>query len=104
MAIDAKSLAKSLVENAELVKQLSYKAQDPGLINQETAELYERFAAYRTALAQMTDQGGEMVSLPQGVKLEKPKNFTGVIDTDAVNVFIFQLEQYFSPTNMVDAN
>ena len=40
----------------------------------------------------MTDQGSEMVSLPQGVKLEKPKAFTGVIDTDAVNAFIFQAE------------
>ena len=40
----------------------------------------------------MTDQGGEMVSLPQGVKLEKPKSFTGVINTDAVNAFIFQVE------------
>ena len=35
---------------------------------------------------------GEMVPLPQGVKLEKPKYFTGVIGTDAVNVFILQVE------------
>ena len=40
----------------------------------------------------MTEQGGEMVPLPQGVKLEKLKSFTGVIDTDAVNAFIFQVE------------
>ena len=40
----------------------------------------------------MTDQGREMVSLPQGVKLEKPKAFTGVIDTDIVNAFIFEVE------------
>ena len=45
-----------------------------------------------------------MVSLPQGVKLEKPKPFTGVIDTDAVNAFIFQVEKYFALTNRVDAN
>ena len=37
----------------------------------------------------MADQGSEMVSLPQGVKLEKPQLFTGVIDTDAVNVIFF---------------
>ena len=35
----------------------------------------------------MTDQGSEMVSLPQGVKLEKPESFIGEIDTNAVNVF-----------------
>ena len=40
----------------------------------------------------MIDQGSEMVSLPQGVKLENPKFFKGVIDTDAVNDFIFQVE------------
>ena len=45
-----------------------------------------------------------MVPLPQGVKLEKPKSFTGVIDTDAVNAFIFQVEKYFALINMVDAN
>ena len=50
----------------------------------------------------MIDQVGEMVPLPQEVKLEKPKSFTGVIDTDTVNVFIFQFEYYFSLTNMVD--
>ena len=49
-------------------------------------------------------QGGKMIPLPQGVKLEKPKSFTGVIDTDAVNAFILQVEQYFAPTNIVDAN
>ena len=58
-------------------------------MNQETAKLHERFAAYRTALAQMTDQGGEMVPLSHGVKLEKPSFFIGVIDTDAANAFIF---------------
>ena len=42
----------------------------------------------------MTDQGSEMVSLPQGVILEKPKSLTGVINTDAVNDFIFQVEWY----------
>ena len=62
------------------------------MINQKTAELHERFAAYRTALAKMTDQGGEIVPLPQGVKLEKLKPFTGVMDTDTVNAFIFQVE------------
>ena len=40
----------------------------------------------------MTSQGSEMVSLPQGVQLEKPKSFTSVIDTDAENAFIFQVE------------
>ena len=62
--------------------------QDPGLINQETAELYKRFAGYRIALPQMTYKCSEMVSLPQGVKLKKPKSFTGVIDMDAINAFI----------------
>ena len=52
----------------------------------------------------MTDQGSEIVSQPQGVKLAKPKSFTGMIDTDAINAFIFQVEQYFSLTNIVDAN
>ena len=37
----------------------------------------------------MTDQGSEMVSLPQGVKLRKSKSTTGIIDTDTVNAFIF---------------
>ena len=49
----------------------------------------------------MTNQAGKMLPLPQG---EKTKSFTGVIDTDTVNAFIFQVEQYFSPTYMVDAN
>ena len=93
----------ALLENAELVIQLAWEVQDPGLINQKTAELHERVSAYRTALAQITDQGSEMVSLSQGV-LEKPKSFTDVIDTDTVNAFIFQLEQYFAPSNMVDTN
>ena len=53
-------------------------------------------------MAQITDQGSEMVSLPQGVQLEKPKSFTGVIDTDAVNAFISQIEYYFALTNIVD--
>ena len=57
------------------------------------AELLERFAANRMVLAQMTDQGSKMVSLPKGLKFEKPKYFTGVIDTDAVNAFIFQSKQ-----------
>ena len=33
-----------------------------------------------------------MVSLPQEVKLQKPKFFTGMIDTDAINAFILQVE------------
>ena len=37
----------------------------------------------------MSDQGGEIVPLPQGIKLEKPKTLIGVIDTDAVNVVFF---------------
>ena len=45
-----------------------------------------------------------MVPLTQGVKLEKPKYFTGVIYTDVVNAFILQLEKYFALSNMVDAN
>ena len=52
----------------------------------------------------MTNQGSEIVSLLQRVKLEKSKSFTGVIKTDTVSVFIFQVEQYFALTNMVDAN
>ena len=52
----------------------------------------------------MTDQGSEMVSLPQGVELEKPKSFTGLINKDTVNAFIFQVEQFFALTNIVDAN
>ena len=52
----------------------------------------KRVVTFRAALAQMTDQGSEMVSLPQRVKLEKPKSSTGVIDTDAVNTFIFQVK------------
>ena len=40
----------------------------------------------------MFDQGGEMVPLPQEVELEKPKSFAGVIDTDIVNAFIFEVE------------
>ena len=59
------------------------------MINQEITELHERFAAYRKVLAQITDQGGDIVPLPQGVELEKPKSFTGVIDTDLVNANIF---------------
>ena len=106
MAKDAALLEvfDTLVESAELVIQWAQEAQDPGLINQETAELHKRFAAYKTALAQMTNQGSEMVSLPQGVKLEKPKSFTGVIDTDTVNIFIIQVELYSFMTKMVDAN
>ena len=53
-----------IVENAELVIKLAQEAQDPSLINQDTAELHEWFAAYRTALVQMTNQGGEMVPMP----------------------------------------
>ena len=49
----------------------------------------------------MSDQGGEMVTLPQGVELEKPKSFTDRIVTDIVNAFIFQAEQYFALTIMV---
>ena len=40
----------------------------------------------------MTDQGSEIVPVPQGIKLETSKYFTGVIDTDAGNAFIFQME------------
>ena len=66
MAIDAGLLKAigALVEKAELVRQLAWEVQDPGLINQETAELHERFATFRTVLVQMTKQGSEMVSLP----------------------------------------
>ena len=53
------------------------------------AELHKRFPAYKTVLAQMIDHGGKIVPLPQGVKLEKPKSSMGMIDTDAVNAFIF---------------
>ena len=58
MAIDAGPLEAfyTLVEYIELVIWLAYEVQDPGLINQEITELYERFATYRTALVQMTDQ------------------------------------------------
>ena len=66
---------------------MASKAQDPGLINQETAEPCERFAAYRIVLVQMTDQGNEIVSLPKGVKFKKPKYFKGVIDTHVVIAF-----------------
>ena len=83
---------------------MAWEAQNPGLINQETAELRERFATFRTELAQMSDQGDEMVSLLQGVNVEKPKSFTGVIDTDAVSAFAFQVEKYFALINMVDVN
>ena len=54
--------------------------------------LTEMFAAYRTALVQMTKQGGKVVPMPQGVKLEKPKSFTGFIDTDVLNIYFFQVE------------
>ena len=74
-----------------MVIQLAWEVQDLGLLNQETAELYERFATLKTSLAQMTYQGSDIVSLQQGVKLEKPKSFTGMIDTDRVNTFIFQV-------------
>ena len=63
----------AILENSELVIQLAQELQNPGLINQDTAELHERFAAYRTVLAKMTDQEGKIVPLPQGLKLEKPK-------------------------------
>ena len=33
-----------------------------------------------------------MVSLPKGVRLEKKRSFTGVVDMDTVNAFIFQVE------------
>ena len=106
MATDAGPLEVfyALIENAELVIQLAYEAQDPRLINQEISELHERCAAYRTALAQMTDQGSEMVFLPQGKKIEKLKSLTGMISADAVNALIFQVEQYFALTNMIDSN
>ena len=52
----------------------------------------------------MTNQGGEIAPLPEGVKLGKPKSFPGMIDTDVVNAFILQVEKYFVPINMVDAN
>ena len=74
------------------------------MINQETAELHKRFAAYRAILAQMSNQGGEMLPLPKGVKLEKLKSFTGMIDIDIVNAFVFQVEKCFSLINIVDAN
>ena len=51
----------------------------------------------------MTDQGSEMVSLLQGVKLEKPRSFTGVIDMDAKSAFIFHIKYYFALTNILDA-
>ena len=62
-----------------------------------TAELHERFDTFRISLVQMTNQGNKMVSLPLGVKLEKPKSLasmsiTGVIDTNAVNSLSFQIE------------
>ena len=94
----------AIVENTELVIQLAQEVKGSGLINQEIAELHKRFAAYRTALEQMTDQGGEMVPLPQGTKLEKPRFFIGITDTDTVKAFVFQVEQYFALTNMVDAH
>ena len=62
------------------------------MTNQETAELCEKFAVYKTAMAQMTDQGSKILFLPQEVELEKPKSLTGVIDTDKVNAVIFQVE------------
>ena len=49
-------------------------------------------ATFSLALAKMTDQGSEMTSLPQGLKIEKPKYFTDFINTDAVNNYIFQVE------------
>ena len=106
MATDARLLEAfyPIVENIELMIQLAQEIHDPGLINQETAELHEMFAVYRTALVQMINQGGEMVSLLWGVKLETPRSFTGVINIDTVNAFIFQVEQYLALTNMVDKN
>ena len=62
------------------------------MINQETVKLYDRFTTFETLLAQMTNQGSEIIAPLQVVKLEKPKSFAGVINTDAVNVFIFQVE------------
>ena len=94
----------ALVENVKLVIQMAQEIQDPYLINQETTELCEIFSTFSTSLAQMTNQGSIMVSLPQGVKQEKPKSITGVIDIDSVNAFNFKVEQYFSLTNIVDAN
>ena len=54
--------------------------------------MHERFVAYRAELPQMSDQGGEIVPLPHGIKLEKLKSFTGMINTDTINAFIFQVE------------
>ena len=68
---------------------MAKEVQNPGLIDQEIAELHERFAAYKIVLSQMTNQAGKMLPLPQG---EKTQSFTGVIDTDTVNAFIFQVE------------
>ena len=83
---------------------MAQEIQDPCLINQETTELCDMFATFSTSLAQMTNQESEMVSLPQGVKQEKPKSITGVIDTDTVSAFTFQAEQFFALANLVDTN
>ena len=50
----------------------------------------------------MTDQGDKVLTLKQGVKLEKPKSFIGLIDTDEVNAIFSKWNIFF--TNMVDAN
>ena len=44
------------------------------------------------------------MALPSSVKLERPKVFNGQIDSEAVDAFIFQLEQYFALTGLTDEN
>ena len=49
-----------------------------------------------SAVASMgINMAGAMQGLPAGIKLDRPKGFSGAMDGDTVRAFLFSVERYF---------
>ena len=95
---------KALLEDSELVPYIATKIQISPLIDCETSYMLDCFGIFRVSLSANILQVGNIsdeqpsTALLSGVKLERLKLLSVVMDTDAVNAILFQLRCYFALT------
>ena len=50
------------------------------------------------------NMAGAVQGLPAGIKIDRPKGFSGPRDGNTVRAFLFSVERYFQLVGMVGAN
>ena len=89
---------KALLEYSELVPYIATKIQVSPLIDWETSYMLDCFGIFRVSLSENILQVGNIsdeqpsTALLSGVKLERPKLLSVVMDTDTVNAIFSNLD------------